>query len=90
MVKVLFAEDGTSLLSGAEDGTVRLWPLSPREDDMHRLLMSTGSGANVATDPAGKQSLVAGAFDSRVVLAPRDELEIGPFPGWAKVPEWQS
>jgi hypothetical protein len=54
------------------------------------LLMSTGSGANVATDPAGKQALVAGAFDSRVVLAPRDELEIGPFPGWAKVPEWQS
>jgi WD40 repeat protein len=80
-VKVAFAADGKSLLSGAEDGTVRSWPLSPRGDERHRVLTSTTNGANVSADPAGKYALVAGAFESRVHLVPLQNGEPREMPG---------
>jgi len=81
VLKVLFTADGKSLLSIAEDDTVRLWPLSPRRDEKHRVLMSTTSfGGDLAVDPAGKYALIGA--DDRVFVASLQGGERREMPGF--------
>jgi WD40 repeat protein/predicted Ser/Thr protein kinase len=78
---IAFAADGKSLLSTAADGTVRLWPLSPRGDEKHRVLMSTMSlGLDLDVDPAGRYALVAAG--GRVFVAPLQSGEPREMPGF--------
>jgi WD40 repeat protein/predicted Ser/Thr protein kinase len=79
--KVLFAADGRSLVTGAEDGTVRLWPLSPRGHEKYRVLMSTANMSIPAVDPTGTYVLAAGTFGSGAALAALESGTLMEIPG---------
>ena len=78
---VAVSPDGRWVASGGDDKTIRLWPIP----DLSKPPLHTLSHDKLISK---LQSLT----NLRVV---RDEgsptgwkVEIGPFPGWAKVPEW--
>jgi WD40 repeat protein len=71
--------DGKWIASAAEDGTIRLWPM-PEGTPLHtlpydELLAKLRSLTNlrIVSDPGSATGY---------------KVEPGPFPGWAKFPEW--
>jgi WD40 repeat protein len=69
------------IASGSEDGTIRLWPMPDlSKPPLHTL---------------PHDALVAALRALTNLRAGRDpgsdtgwKIEVGPFPGWAKVPTW--
>ncbi len=82
VMSVAVSPDGRWLGSGSEDGTIRLWPMPDlSKPPLHTL-------------PHGE--LLAKLKSLTNLQAVRDpssdtgwKIEIGPFPGWATIPEWQ-
>ncbi len=88
-IRVAFTPDGRSLVSSSNDGTVRLWPLSPGEGERSRILMERKTarlgGVGLAIDPSGKYVLVGSGAETIIFLVPVDGGQPRRMPGFR---EW--
>jgi len=113
--------EGTMVVTGAENGAIRVGPITGEEP--HLLLGCTSEVFDLGVDPRGRwiasvcgtdvrlwpmpdlskpplhtlarQELIAKLGTLTNLRAIRDpesstgwKIEVGPFPGWAEVPEW--
>lgn len=78
VLSVKFSSDGKRLVTGGQDGTVRLWDVETREP-LLTLWASPGLTHCVAISPDGETLAAASESDSTVRLwrAPRDETHSG-------------
>ncbi len=82
VTSVAVSPDGKRIASVSDDGTIRLWPMPdmtkpPLHTLPHDELLATLrslTNLRAVRDPASDTGW---------------KIEVGPFPGWAKVPEWQ-
>jgi WD40 repeat protein len=123
LISVAIDEGGTIVVSGDDNGVVRVGPMSGEEP--HLFYGHTGPVSSVAVSPDGRW-IASGSDDGTIRLWPMPDLtkpplhtwpheellvklksltnlravrdpgsdtgwkiEVGPFPGWATVPEWQ-
>ena len=74
--------NGRWIASGSDDGTIRLWPMP----DLSKPPLHTLPHDQLVTKLKSLTNL-------RAVRDPSSDtgwkIEIGPFPGWAVVPDWQ-
>ena len=73
VTRLAFLPDGKWLASTSEDGTLRLWPLSPETAGAHRVLFDTGGLwlRWVGTGPRGSELLI-GVSNGEIWLVPVD------------------
>jgi len=71
--------DGKWIASGSQDGTIRVWPM-PEGTPFHTLPYE-----EVLNRIRGMTNLRVVPDESSGIGY---RVEIGPFPGWAKLPEW--
>jgi WD40 repeat protein len=73
VMDLAFTPDGQSVVSASDDGTVRLWPLSPDGEQGSRLLIENGplEFPRVDIDPATRTLVVSG-HGGWVMLVPLD------------------
>jgi WD40 repeat protein len=82
VTSVAVSPDGCRIVSASADGTIRLWPMPDLSKPPFHTLPH--------------DELVARLRSLTNLRAVRDaasdtgwKVEVGPFPGWAEVPEWQ-
>jgi WD40 repeat protein len=87
---VAFTRDGRGLISISNDGTLRLWVLSPGGGERSRILMDVEIDLTVrpALDPSGRFAIAGAQFAPAVFLVPLREGEPREMPGFRKGDGW--
>jgi WD40 repeat protein len=79
VTSISVSPDSRWIASASEDGTIRLWPM-PEGEPFHTLPYEEILGR------------IRALTNLRVVAEDASDtgyrVEAGPFPGWAKLPEW--
>ena len=84
---IAFTGDGERLVSSSDDGTVRVWPLSPAASGERRWLIGERVPARMAVDPKSPRTAVTGGGQVRLLPldgGPPRNLQ-GAFPDYKEV-----